>query len=186
MMLEDIEAGSIRIWLKNVLEATDDQALKDLDWRTALGKYLVRAKFVYIRWANKSDDERTILDLAKEIQTIASETDVRHFPDYASPPVGELTESVKEIQAAKAELIEGDSITYLSKDDEALDFDLAVSWTDDELGEMLVKEMTKFENMPMSLIVKKPDYLGQSMWDLRHGRKAILAKIEDLSRLQNF
>ncbi len=45
MMLEDIEAGSIRIWLKNVLETADDQAIKELDWKPAVGKYLVRGKY---------------------------------------------------------------------------------------------------------------------------------------------
>lgn len=65
MVLEEIESGSIKIWLRNVLESTDDQALKDLDWKPAVGKYLVRAKFVYIKWSNK--ERGTLFDLAKEI-----------------------------------------------------------------------------------------------------------------------
>ena len=32
MVLEDIEAGSLKTWLRNSLRAADDQALKDLDW----------------------------------------------------------------------------------------------------------------------------------------------------------
>ncbi len=38
----------------------------------------------------------------------------------------------------------------------------------------------------MILIVKKPDYLGQSKWDLRYGKKAITAKINDDVWLANF
>ena len=31
----------------------------------------------------------------------------------------------------------------------------------------------------MILAIKKPYYLGLSTWELRHGKKKILAKIED-------
>src|SRR3970040_183395 len=39
MVLEEIETGSLKIWLANKLTAVDDQALKDLDWKPAIGKY---------------------------------------------------------------------------------------------------------------------------------------------------
>jgi len=87
MLLEDLETGSIKAWFRNVLNSTDDQALKDLDWRPAIGKYLVRAKHAYIRWSNK--DGGTISDLSREIRGIAEEADVRHFPDYAPPSIQE-------------------------------------------------------------------------------------------------
>lgn len=186
MMLEDIQAGSIRIWLKNSLEITDDQAIKELDWKPAVGKYLVRGKHAYIRWANKSDPERTLIDLARELRTIATETDIRHLPDYAPPNIGELADAAQQVDVAKSELSEGDRITYVPKGGDPIDFDLSVSWSGEEIKDLLVKETTKFENMPMNLIVKKPDYLGDSKWDLRHGRKPISARIEDAEWLVGF
>lgn len=50
MVLEDIEIGSIKTWLRNALTAADDDALKKLDWRPAVGKYLVAAKYAILRW----------------------------------------------------------------------------------------------------------------------------------------
>ena len=185
-MLEDIEAGSIRIWLKNILVAVDDQTIKDLDWKPAVGRYLVRAKYAYIRWANKSYPERTLVELAQELRAIAGETDIKHLPDYAPPSTAELAEATKEIDAAKAELSDGDRITYLTEENEAIDFDLAVSWSVEELSDLLVRETTKFENMPMNMIVKRPDYLGVSKWEFRHGRKPISARIEHESWLADF
>ena len=41
MVLEEIESGSLIIWLRNILTAADDEALKKLDWKPAVGKYLV-------------------------------------------------------------------------------------------------------------------------------------------------
>lgn len=50
LVLEDIESGSIKTWLRNALAATEDDALKTLDWKPLVGKYLVRAKYAVIRW----------------------------------------------------------------------------------------------------------------------------------------
>ncbi len=127
-----------------------------------------------------------MIDLAYELRAIASETDIKHLPDYVPPQTSELAEAVQEIDGAKAELSEGDRITYISKEDDPLEFDLAVEWSGTELSDMLIKETTKFENMPMNLIVKKPDYLGESKWDLRHGRKQILARVDDRVWLEDF
>src|SRR6266404_1283973 len=83
LVLEDIEAGSIRIWLKNVLTAADDDALKKLDWKPQVGKYLVRAKYVVLRWLDSGDQSSPpqLRTLADELRQIARETDVRHLPD---------------------------------------------------------------------------------------------------------
>ncbi len=186
MMLEEIETGSIKIWLKNALTSTDDQALKDIDWKPAVGKYLVRAKYAYINWANKSEGNVTLVELGNEIKKIAAETDVKHLPDYAPPPTQKLAVITQELDVAKRELIDGDSLQYISPDEPPLDFDLKVYWSPEELDDMSIKETTKFDNMRMNLIVKKPDYLGASKWDFRHGSKQISASIHDDQWLIDF
>ena len=50
---------------------------------------------------------------------------------------------------------------------------------------MAVKETVTFPIAPMILAVKKPDYLGTSKWELRFGKRAIAAKIEDEGWLSN-
>ena len=186
MVLEDIEAGSIKVWLANVLSRVDDGALKELDWKPAVGKYLVRAKYAVIRWTNKEGPEASLLGLAREIRTIAAETDVRHIPDYAPPSIQELATTAKQIDAAKDVLLPGDTISLIAPDEPPLDFNLSMRWSPEELSELTVKETTKFEKMPMTLIVKRPDYLGVSQWDFRFGKKAVSAKIEDRKWLTDF
>lgn len=39
LVLEDVEKGSLRIVLRNILDNVDDDALRDLDWRKQVGKY---------------------------------------------------------------------------------------------------------------------------------------------------
>lgn len=187
LVLEEIEAGSLKIWLRNILTATDDQALKDLDWKPAVGKYLVRAKYAYIDWANDVGSGASLSELGRDIKKIAEETDVKHLPDYTSPPIQDLVTVTQELDLAKKELIDGDRMQFIpSIDYEPIDFNLKAYWDIDELEKMSIKETTKHEDMTMNLIVKKPDYLGYSKWDFRHGKKAITASISDESWLVDF
>jgi hypothetical protein len=63
---------------------------------------------------------------------------------------------------------------------------MAISWDDKELEKITIKETVKAPNMPMTLIVKKPDYLGKSKWDFRHGGKQVAASIHDETWLVAF
>ena len=62
LVLEDIREGSIKTFLRNMLEATDDDALKSLDWKLQVGKYLVKAKYAVLRW---SDDDSFLRGLSR-------------------------------------------------------------------------------------------------------------------------
>ena len=161
MVLEEIEAGSLIVWLKNVLHRIDDQALLELEWKPVIGRYLVRSKYAYINWANKADGERTLMALAREFQKIATETDVKRFPDYAPPSMTQLAEATKGIEQAKSYLVEGDKISYVVPDEPPAEFDLAIQWTDEELYKMLVKETVKGENQPMTSDRQEARLLGK-------------------------
>src|SRR5438552_17609473 len=45
MVLEDIEAGSIRVWLSSFLKTIDDQGLREGEWKKAIGPVLFEAKY---------------------------------------------------------------------------------------------------------------------------------------------
>lgn len=185
MLLEDVEVGSLKVWLKNALRSTDDQALKDLDWRPAVGKYLVRAKYVVLRWIDQDDAPRNLQDLRREIKDLASETDVRRLPDYAPPDPSGLIEIARQLQDAKKRLGPNDKI-YFEGADGPIELDLTVDIDPDELTKLATKETIEMPPAEMILAVKKPDYLGNSKWDLRHGRRSISARMEDSTFLNSF
>ncbi len=192
MMLEEVETGSLKVWLRNILSATDDQALGSLEWKKQVGKYLVKAKYLAVDFLNtkieveneKENRERVAL-FSKELASLARETDVKHLPDYKNPSVSDLAGSLREISEAKAPLLDKDVLQYITED-EAVNFDLTIQWTPETFEEFLTKEVIKYNAAPMILAVKKPDYLGNSQWDLRHGRSPIRAKINDADWLQQF
>jgi hypothetical protein len=171
LLLEDIEAGSIRVWLRNALRAVEDDALKTLDWKPVVWKYLVRAKYAVIRWIDDEATPKNLPALAREIQAIAAETDVRHLPDYQAPAPAVLLDAMRDFQSAKDQLSPGDRATYIPRDGDALEMNLTVRWDVESIE---------------ALAVKKPDYLGDSKWELRHGKRTISAKIEDESWLKRF
>lgn len=186
MLLEDIEAGSIKVWLRNALHATEDDALKTLDWRPLVGKYLVKAKYAVIRWIDNDAVPRSLPALAREIQAIATETDVKHLPDYRAPSPKALLDAVRDFQHVKDQLVAGDRATYIDRDGDRAEMNLSLRLNVDDIEAMAVKETVTFPVAPMILAVKKPDYLGDSKWDLRHGKRAISAKIEDEAWLKRF
>lgn len=185
MVLEDIEVGSLKTFLKNALTAVDDQALKDLDWKPIVGQYLVRAKYAVLRWVDNNDSSKDIVSLGREIRKIASETDIKHLPDYRAPSPETLINAVKDFQAVKDHFIPGDVVKVIA-DSETYEFNLSMRWNTEDLESLAVKEIIAFPVAPMILAVKKPDYLGDSQWELRHGKRNILAKIEDQNWLRDF
>ena len=186
MVLEDIEALSLKTWFRCVVSATDDQALKDLDWKPLVGKYLVRAKYVVLRWIDDDSAPRSLPDLRREIQRLAAETDVRHLSDYAPVDPTALVSAVQDFQGVKDHLVEGDRASLIVPDGDDLDFNLSVRLDVEDLETLAVKETHVYSVPDMVLIVRRPDYLGSSMWDLRHGKRPMTAKIEHEEWLTEF
>lgn len=185
MVLEDVEVGSLKIWLKNTLRSTDDQALKDLDWRPAVGKYLVRAKYVVLRWIDQDDAPRDLQALRREIRDLASETDVRRLPDYAPPDPAGLIEVAKQLQEAK-KLLGPDDRIFFEGAEGRIEVDLTVDIDPEQLADLATKETIQMPPAEMILAVKKPDYLGNSKWDLRHGKRSISVRMDDDKFLADF
>mgnify|MGYP003349548569 FL=1 len=141
-------------------------------------------KYLIINWCNKgqqNENKESLLDLSNQIKLIAQETNVRHLPDYKAPNIAELAESIRDISEAKNFLDKKDRLQYIAGNDkDPLDFDLSIDWTPEKFEDFLTKEIVEFPEATMILAIKKPDYLGLSAWELRHGKKKILAKMIQL------
>lgn len=186
MLLEEIETGSIKIWLKSVLESTDDDDLRNIDWRRIVGKYLVKAKYFIIDWTNKEhEDISSIKTLQNNVKELAEETGVRKLPFYGEIDTKDIANIATSINQAKTLLSGSDSMKYLTQDAE-IDFDLSMDINTEKIQDILTKETMTSENSKLILVVKKPDYLGSSKWDLKHGNRTISASIEDSEWLGRF
>ena len=169
------------------LKSTDDQALKELNWKQQIGKYLVRAKYAILRWTDGGPKKsRDLIELAQDVQQIAADTDSRHIPDYIPPKPGTLVNAIQDFQEVKNQLREGDHAYILDDEDQRYDMNLSVRWDVDDIEALMTSQVQTSPPAQMIFIVKKPDYLGDSQWELRHGKRSIMAKIEDHQWLRDF
>jgi hypothetical protein len=188
MVLEDVEAGSLRVWLKTVLTKIDDKGLAEGEWKKAIGPALVAAKYAAIEWLN--NDQKTAsadAELFREkLRGIASQTDVRPLGDY--PPIHEakLVAALDSLQDGKRILGPGDKLT-IETEDRYYEVDLSKTWDPSEA--IPVTEGTTSEKQSEGEIIvtiRKPDMTGQSMWQFTRGKFPISARILDEQWLNRF
>lgn len=188
LVLQTIEIGSLRTWLASSLRSIPDEVLKDGDWKKIVGFFLVKAKHKMIQWLEgketiKSADE--IEDLRKQITELKNEVErLRQLPIEAPIPVTVIVTAVKKISVALAPLPSGQSIAYVSSEG-SLEINRSFAVTDEQIEEILTKKF-KTERTRMALTVKKPDYLGKSMWDMIAQGHPVKAKIIDEHWLETF
>lgn len=187
LILEDIETGSLRSFFRNVLESVDDTALKHLDWKECVGAYLFRAKYKILTFLEEKKEitDRNEIDLLQnDLLLLAEQTNVRGLPGYTQIPTDRLLNGIKEISAATQYLKKEDNAEYTTKDG-TVTFNKEFKYDSEFIESILTKE-TINNKSEMVLKIKKPDYLGESMWDFKHGERPIQAKIIDEEWLKNF
>jgi hypothetical protein len=85
------------------------------------------------------------------------------------------------------------SVAFLDKEDKAVyvsnigqaEFNLNFRLTPEVVEDLVTKSTLPSEG-EMILRIKKPDFLGESMWDFRHGNTPIQATIEDKDWLKTY
>jgi hypothetical protein len=180
LLLEDIQVGSLKTIVKNVLKGIDDEAIKNLEWKKAVGGFLLQGKHAVIRWIEKREqiESRQALEgLSREILQLAEGTKVLHLPVYTPPPLPMLIKDIALISDAVNHLGPKDTATYeaggaTSKFNKGFHVDA-------EFADELLTDEKISNRSEVLLRVKKPDYLGDSMWEFVHASHVIRAKIED-------
>lgn len=187
ILLERIEAGSVRAWLRTILQQADDDALKQLDWRPLVGQYLVRGKHLILRWLDgKStiDGRSELSELQSGLLAIAP-TPIEGDLALAEPvPPRALLDDLKRLGDAFKQLGPGDAATFVSGD-ESSDAPLQFRLEEAKIEEILTEAVTESTSQ-LVLLVKRPDYLGKSRWEFRLGDQAIEAKVMDSAWLARF
>ena len=188
-LLQEIETGSLRTWIRTLLKQIDDEALKSLDWRPLVGQYLIKAKKKVLTWLGEREHIKDIAEiepLETDLVKYARDTDVLHIPTYHPIPRQRFLNDLKSVGESTRYLKMKDEvniITHLGKIPLSKSFQLLSEDIED-----LLTEHTERSSNTLVLLVKKPDYLGTSMWELRYEGHTVLGKIkhqEWLKRFQN-
>lgn len=187
LLLEDIESSSLRAWLINKVKNMPDNILKEGEVKKVIGHYLVKAKYIIIKMLDKKDrieSKDDILQIENDILKLAVETNIRKFPAYVPPDTQKLIKGIENITKALSSLSEKDSATYIVGNEKA-NFNLGFNFLPDEIEDLVTAESIQ-QSTTEILKVKKPDYLGESMWEFKRGQIAIYAKMSDKEWLSDF
>ena len=187
MLLEDIEAGSIKSWLTALLQATDDTGLGELNWKKIVGGYLVRAKYLtidFLRGTTEAMTKNDLEGLQKRILQAAEETGVKRIPTYSPPSKALLIRSITDIGMSLSPLQTGDHAVFETRSGDTVEFNLSIRVVPESLHDLLV-EHSLMHDEEMILKVKKPDFLGDSKWESIH-ESTIEAKLLDEDWLGKF
>ncbi len=187
VVLQEVEAGSIRAWLATILNSVDDDALKNLDWKKWVGSYLLKGKRKVVEFLEGKDqieNQAQLRGLENGLLTLAMETQVRQIPAYSPVPSRRLLADLNSIGQALSQLSSSDSAAIIMQTDR-FPFNLSFRVPEATIEELLTNESLHGE-VEMILKVKKPDFLGSSMWEFRHEKRVIEAKVVDKIWLQKF
>jgi hypothetical protein len=186
LLLQDIRSGSLVTWLRSVVESLDEDALKSGDVKKLIGSYLAKGRRGIIGFLENRttiQEAADIYDLQKVITIAAHETGL---PIRQEPPVParQIAESVKLISEATAPLQPRDGAKYITDEGETR-INTGFRVTTEQIEEALTHE-TIINQDTMILKVKRPDFLGDSMWEFRHEGKKFPAKVMDVDWLRSF
>ena len=188
LLLEDVEAGSIKSWVATVLQSTDDDALRSGDWKKIVGDYLVKGKYILL---NKLQGVDTITQpsLIEDIQATllleAESTDIAPMLGYTPLSRTQIAAHVVDVTDSLDFLEEGDRATFESREGEPVPFNTLLRVDPIELSEVLAAR-TITNDDEMILKVKRPDFLGNSMWEFNYEGHPVRASILDEEWLVEF
>ncbi len=190
LVLTDVQSGSLKAKFRDFIKGLPDEALKDANWKKIIGHFLVRSKYAILEWLEDRTEvmhREDVRVLENKLQQIAEDTDLKLLPAYISPRAEELLSDIHLVQESLESLEsleQEDSVSYRYNDKEVkLNRDLQIS--NEIVREVLTKEVVKSSSRRV-IKVKKPDYLGQSMWSFQYDGRAIEAKITDNEWLAKF
>src|SRR5690625_1135961 len=187
ILLQDIEAGSIKAVLKWILELPDQEALRDGDWKKLIGRMLDDCRVFFLKKIenkpiinSKDQLEKIQKQIAATIQKFLNEL----LPNRNIIPLQRILNTIKTIESAIKELTNDDIVTYSSNQQIiAIPYNLAVDLDLENEN----SEQSLFNNrLRIILPVKKPDLMGDSQWELYFQNKVIRAKILDTLWLEEF
>lgn len=187
MVLEEVEAGSMTSWIRNKLSNIDDGALKEFSIKQQIGSYAVLAKYRILKYLDEraeKEERQRLAQLQDDLYKLARQHATGTFPIPDHIPLRQLVGPMDQFQAAKIQLGPNASVTIKSELGNRV-VNLAVTKKPSEYlndnGEAPAKG-----TMEMTLLIRKPDMLGNSLWEFKHGKTAISAHIEDQNWMQRY
>lgn len=187
LVLQDVEAASLKAILRTVVSSLPDEAVKAGEVKKVIGHYLIAAKHKILDWCGQREEigsREEVKQLQDEVHALAEASDVKVIPAYAPIELTTLLSDITAIREALSHLAANDAASFSSAEGQSI-YNRRL-----HISEAMVQELVTRETIPTEseriVKVKKPDYLGTSKWEFKYAGHAIEAKILDVAWLQRF
>ncbi len=187
LIIDNIEFGSFKIWLQQLIENIDNEALYELDPKKLIGKFLVKGKYLLLRALGKNNalpSKEELSQTANQIHASAQETGVLTMPAYSRIPEIEIAQNMKMLAEALSKLKEKESASFSSSEGN-VQIAPGIAITDRQITELLASRTIENES-EIILKVRKPDFLGETGWVFLFDKRNLSATIKDKEWLEQF
>lgn len=187
LVLQDVEATSLKAKLRTVVSSLPDEALKAGEVKKVIGHFLVAAKHKILDWCGERDEigsRGEVKQLQSDLHELAEASDVKLLPAYASIELPILLEDIGAIREALSYLAANDEASFTSAEGQSK-YNQKLHFSDAIVQELVTRE--KIPSKGEKIIkIKKPDFLGNSKWEFKYAGRAIEAKMLDQSWIQRY
>lgn len=187
LVLQDVEAASLKAILRTILTNISDDTLRTGEPKKIIGEFLVLGKHKILDWCNERNvitDRSEVTQLQGEILELAEATQINAIPAYTPIHIEMLLEDIKSIRQATSELGLNDLATFTSYNRTSI-YNSKLEISELAIRDLLTERTSVTENVRI-LKVKKPDYLENSKWEFKLLEHGIGAKILDKGWLGKF
>lgn len=187
VVLDDVSAGSIRVALRTVIAGIPDEVLAKADWKLVLGHFLLKAKYLILKWCDARDavvSREDVEMLEEQLASEAAKTQLKMLPAYAPVQLDGLLRDVQAIQQSLSVLDEGETVSYVSYLGRVR-LNPRLIMPVELVRDLLTRNVVKTNQITL-VRVKKPDYLGRSQWSFQYSGHKIEASILDKEWLGRF
>ena len=185
LVLADIETGSIRAKLAVFINSIPEEVIKSFDWKKLVGHFLNKGVQRFIKSTeNKSGfasvDE--LKNLQTALETDAAAASLNPLLVAGQIPLDKIVAFMEEMTRAVASLRGQEYIEYRSSAGNAR---FNPHFNTANLQALLVTETQNSESEYL-VRAKRPDFMGESMWELVLKGHTITAKMADTDWLEDF
>lgn len=181
-LLADVKEGSLESWLSPTV--TGD---KSAETKGRLVGYLNKCTEIVLEFISEKETIKNIDELEfleRKISEAANDMDIEEFPNVFSLDKYRLLKGYSEIGKATKSLNKIDE-AYFKTEGEIKKINKDFHLSDEDLQALIVERVEEAPSTE-TLIIKKPDLLGRSMWDFIRNKVTISAKLRDESWLNKF
>lgn len=177
--LDDIEKGSLIAKLWNELTISEDDKLDDLNDPLPAKEFVEEARSESLGFL--TDGKSTVEDLeelSEKIKSIAKEKEIDKTFNYSAPNPIDLANSLNSINNSTNKLSDTEKFTFKDESEKRTqEISKGTPKIDIEAVENTLTQEELTNESVLFYKIKKPDFLGDSQWDFKLGKRTIKVKI---------